>query len=365
MNSSFNATLSNVCTYYDIDVYAQVNLFLLFVLMTTIGMTVRFSEIRNDLYRPKGLAIGLGYHFILLPAIGYGLASTPGVITPFAVGLVAVSVAPGGAFANFLALVFQADIPLAVLILTLSAILSMGLLPLNLYFYLELTGLALNLCINVTYIALTAAMIFSGVVVGMVARHRLGFRTLEVLMVIGGLAGTAIGLMAFFHNTTSTVPVWTTPLHVIGLIVSLPFIGTAFGVVAGLAAGVDKPSVVTLGLECGIQNKLVAISCISVLLTGVARDQALSVAIIYDTVVGLVSLVWSIVAWKCLGWTNLKRSDSLWESFKRIRTNLKNAPEEALGVSPLASADAARVSTEMEKPVSNATPQAAYMKEAA
>lgn len=144
------------CNPLEFDGFTILNLILLFVLEVGLGAQLEFNDFKSQFKKPKGLIVASFSQFIGMPLIGYLIAITllQDQHQAYSVGLLAVVCSPGGAVSNILCLLFQADLTLSVAMTTCSSLLSMALMPLNLYIYLVLTGLSDGLCIDMLGIAL-------------------------------------------------------------------------------------------------------------------------------------------------------------------------------------------------------------------
>lgn len=147
---------------------------------------------------------------------------------------------------------------------------------------------------------------------------------------IGGLAGLMVVVLGFISNAKSDTPVWGQEPKVYIAAALAPIIGLCFGLAIAMLLRFPKPSVVAISLECGVQNKVLALSVIGISLKGHDKSEAAAMPLIYGLFAIGINVMWGFSAWKCLGWTHLDRSMGIFEACK----NRKNyAEEERLSVS--------------------------------
>jgi bile acid:Na+ symporter, BASS family len=98
--------------------------------MLGMGATLTVRDFLGIAKNPGGLAIGLGLQLVFIPALAMlfirGLSIPPG----WAVGLILVSVVPGGAFSNLVTYLGRGDVPLSITLTATSTVGSIVTVPL-------------------------------------------------------------------------------------------------------------------------------------------------------------------------------------------------------------------------------------------
>ncbi|XP_077868697.1 uncharacterized protein LOC144359418 [Saccoglossus kowalevskii] len=107
----------------------------LVVLMIGMGATITVGEIWKNLRRPIGITIGLGCQFILMPFLGWSLAHIFQLSPGMALGTLAIATCPGGAMSNILTFFTESDTCLSICMTTVSTVVGIGMMPLNLFIY--------------------------------------------------------------------------------------------------------------------------------------------------------------------------------------------------------------------------------------
>lgn len=323
--------VGNCSQRLDFDGFATANAVLLFVLFVSLGMAISFREVKRELKRPKGIIIAQIGQFLFLPLIGWGMARAFALPVPAAVGLVAITTAPGGAISNIIAVFYQADIPLSVCATAVSSLIAIAMMPLNQYIYLIAAKLAPGVCFNVSGIILSAAIVVTGTTVGVFLidflRRRRLYNTIKLMYVLGSASGLAIVVIGFVANLGSKMPITALPGKLVAAAFVPYMLGTIFGLVGGKLAKLPNPSCVTIALEVGIQNKAVALSVLSFIFPADNLNRAASLAmpLVYALFSTCIGFLWVGIAWKCFGWTNLPRDKGFCEAFRIARTKAKEA----------------------------------------
>lgn len=84
------------------------------VIMLGMGLTLELDDARRVADRRGALATGVLLQFVVMPALGWGLAWLYDLPTPFAVGLILVACCPGGTASNVISFISRADTALSV-----------------------------------------------------------------------------------------------------------------------------------------------------------------------------------------------------------------------------------------------------------
>ena len=309
-----------------LDAVGISDLVLIFFLFQGLGVTIHFDQYKEHFRKPRGVLVAVAVQFFLMPAIGYGMAlsfATPANV-PFAVGLIVQTCSPGGALSNMLAILFRMDVSLSLAMTTLSSILAMGMMPLNLFIYLRATHLTGDAtCLQTSGIFVAAAVVVAGVGCGLAIRTRLPMRWLNLAVTLGGLAGIGVLVVTIAFNVQGNYPVWSTPPKVAALTIVSPIVAMTLG--AGLTAALRRPrlDVITVAVETGMPNKVLASAVLAVIFTDPnSRDQAFAIPFLYGVFSAVETVVWSLVVWK-LGWTRLNPRAYLWSGLFETYREMK------------------------------------------
>lgn len=146
----------------------------IFLIMVSLGMALVVDDFRRVLAAPKQVGVGLLCQLVLLPLLGFAVATLFDLEAVFAVSIVLLAAAPGGTTSNLV--VHAADVDRA-LSVTLTA-LSNSVVWLTMPFLLDLgfrtfgdEGVAIDFPVGEVMLQV-AALTIVPVIIGMTIRHR-------------------------------------------------------------------------------------------------------------------------------------------------------------------------------------------------
>ena len=85
------------------------------VIMLGMGITLNFDDFKTVAKSPRPVLMGVGLQFLIMPFLGWGIATLMNLPPEFAVGLILVSCCPGGTASNVVTYLARAHLPLSVL----------------------------------------------------------------------------------------------------------------------------------------------------------------------------------------------------------------------------------------------------------
>ena len=98
--------------------------------MLGMGITLSFKDFKEIFKRPGAIGVGVGAQFIIMPLLGWSLATLFKLERDLAVGLILVSCCPGGTASNVIAFLGRANLPLSVLMTMCSTFMAIFMTPL-------------------------------------------------------------------------------------------------------------------------------------------------------------------------------------------------------------------------------------------
>tara|TARA_B100001559_G_scaffold317910_1_gene323974 strand:+ start:95 stop:1132 length:1038 start_codon:yes stop_codon:yes gene_type:complete len=235
---------------------------LLFFLVLGLAVTVEFDEFKRSL-RSKGLLIGVFAQFVFLPLCSFVIARTLLTDKPvLGIPLIVTASSPGGSYSNWWTSLFNGDLSLSVAMTTVSSILSIGFLPLNLFIYIEgayPNGTAIKMKWGGLFVAISLVIV--GIVLGIFLGARVP-KVKKVLNIGGNICGALLVLLGFFFSSNSSSPIWSrgwkfyvglTVPCVMGLVISLGF---------ARLARLEMPQALAVAIEVCYQNTAIALAVI-------------------------------------------------------------------------------------------------------
>ena len=108
--------------------------FSLFIIMLGMGLSLVVNDFLRVFKYPRAVAIGLTNQLILLPIVGYVIASNFGLPPVFAVGIMIIAACPGGVTSNLITHVVKGDTALSITMTALASFVTVFSIPLIINF---------------------------------------------------------------------------------------------------------------------------------------------------------------------------------------------------------------------------------------
>lgn len=102
----------------------------LFLAMLGMGATLTVGDFLKVFAQPRGLAVGLGMQWLVVPALAAGFIAIFSLSPGWAVGLVLVAAVPGGATSNLFTFLGRGNVPLSIAVTTVTTLACIGVIPL-------------------------------------------------------------------------------------------------------------------------------------------------------------------------------------------------------------------------------------------
>ncbi len=240
----------------------------LILIMFTMGTTLKVSDFTRVFVQPRAILIGLIMQALFLPAYAFLISWGLDLHHAIAVGLVILSVSPGGAPSNLFTYLAYGDIALSVSMTAISGFITLISIPVlvNLALFVfsvdgEIARLPVLPTIYQVFI-LTALPVISGMLI-----HRyfpeLSKNWSKRLSIIG-LVMLLLIFVLFCHA------MWGNILYLIktagGVALLMNLSGLAIGYYVAFASGLPAPQCRTIAIGVGLQNCLMGFVIAFVLL---------------------------------------------------------------------------------------------------
>ncbi len=231
-------------------------------IMITMGMTLTVADFRRVLSQPKTVGIGLLCQLVLLPIIGFAVASLFPLTSVFAVSIVLLAASPGGTTSNLIVHAAEGDRALSVTLTAMSHAIVWLTIPFLLNIALRTFGVgeqAINFPVTDVMVQV-AALTIVPVIIGMLIRR---FKPDFCERVKGGskifasafLAIIIIALVIQNWDQVMTEGPRFAPAFIVMNIVAL---AVGFGVAK--FSGINQTQSATIAIETGLQNSTLAIT---------------------------------------------------------------------------------------------------------
>ncbi|PSN75745.1 bile acid:sodium symporter, partial [filamentous cyanobacterium CCP4] len=214
---------------------------------------------------PKAVVVGLLAQLVVLPILGFALASVFPLSPELAVGVMVLAACPGGPTSNLVTYLAKGNVALSITLTAISSLITVFTIPLvvNLamgVFMGEAATLSLPLLATVVQIAVITII---PVAIGMALHHYLPRFAAQVERGVKWLSLALLGLIIaglLIQQRASVVGFFAQ----VGLVtLTLNLVAMALGYGISLAARLDRPSTTAITVEVGIQNGTLAIAIAS------------------------------------------------------------------------------------------------------
>jgi predicted Na+-dependent transporter len=283
---------------------------LLFFLIFGLSATVDCHDLKKQLSNVFAIGTGVALQYLIMPALGCVTVVTfmkLGMTHATGIALMVVTSSPGGSYSNWFCSTFNADLPLSVAMTTVSSLMSVFMLPLNLFFYTWLAfrgeSSAIVKSIDFKSLFISLAVVLSAIVSGLTAGYKFDTpRFHATANKLGTVAGVLLIVFSIFISSggsgaESTIwnQDWTFYIGVL-----LPFSGgmmMAFTVASW--AGLSPPEVVAIAIEICYQNTGIATSVAITMFDNVEdRAQAVAVPLLYGLYSAVLITIFCLFSWK-------------------------------------------------------------------
>ena len=240
----------------------------LFIIMLGMGLSLTIDDFKRVILYPKAVIVGLTNQIILLPLIGFAIASTMNIRPEIAVGLMILAACPGGPTSNLIAHLAKGNTALSVTLTAISSFITILTIPFIVNLALESfldQGQVIQLDVMETIVQVMAIVVIP-VIIGMLVRKykeafaarmakpvRIGSGIVLALVIVGLVIKEKDNVVAYFQEA--------------GLAALLLNTATMFvGYYSAKLFNLNDKAAVSISIESGIQNGTLAISIAVVLL---------------------------------------------------------------------------------------------------
>ncbi|KAI5615130.1 sodium/bile acid cotransporter [Silurus asotus] len=286
-NNFTNATLSDISFSPVMDqVINVICIIILFDTMVALGCTMKFSEIKSHIKKPKAVVISFVVQFGVMPLTAFSLAKLFQLGPSAAMAVLVCGCCPGGMLSNVLAFAVKGDMNLRyvsalrisflyyeasvqskyqgwglkasereknIVMTTCSTLGALGMIPLLLFIYLH--GLPNLSAVPYLRIALTLIFILLPCFIGIYISYRFPKKSKLVLKIGLGVMVVSYIVLGSLLGVYLGPVIWVvTEPRILAIGALLPFIGYVLGYVLSFLFSFDEPCRRTVAIETGCQN---------------------------------------------------------------------------------------------------------------
>jgi bile acid:Na+ symporter, BASS family len=232
------------------------------IIMVTLGMTLAIADFKRVAAQPKQVLIGLLCQLVLLPVLGFVIAGAFSLPPVYAISIILLAAAPGGATSNLIVHAADGDRALSVTLTAISNMLAWFTIPLLLGIaYTTYGGGALDIDFPVASTMIqVAALTVVPVLIGM------GIRNWKPDFAENSKRWSKIfaGGFLFLVILALVIQNWDVIVNdgprFAPAFITLNIAALAVGFIVARLAGINAVQTGTIAIETGIQNSTLAIT---------------------------------------------------------------------------------------------------------
>jgi len=223
---------------------------LLQLIMFGMGTSMGIKDFAGVIKTPKGVLIGVGSHFLIMPLLGFTLAKLSGFPPEIAAGLILVGCSPNGTASNVISYLAKANLALSVTITAVSTMLAPLFTPLLMkllggaFIKIDVLGMMWDI-MKIVILPIGAGILFNKYLL----KRAAWLETLMPLISMFGIAFIIVIITAAGRNSL---------LNIGALLVLLVLIHNLLGYTLGYWAGrlfkMPERDCRTMAIEVGMQN---------------------------------------------------------------------------------------------------------------
>lgn len=223
---------------------------LLGLVMFGMGMTLTPSNFLETCKRPLLILFGVSLQFLVMPLVGFLVATGFGLSAMVTAGIVLVGSCPGGTASNVITYLARGDVALSITLTTVSTCLAILATPILTWLYVgeSVAVPVMDMLLSILKIVLLP------VIFGVLINHFLGARLGRIKKIFPLLSVAAIVLIIAIIVALNRDAIGTIGLAVTAAVILHNLIGLGAGYGLSCLFGFDEPTRRTLAIEVGMQN---------------------------------------------------------------------------------------------------------------
>ena len=228
----------------------------LFIIMLGLGLALQIDDFKRILTYPKAIFIGITNQMVLLPLVGFGIATFFDLKPELAVGIMILAACPGGVTSNLFSYLSNGDTALSVTLTAVSSVLSIITIPLIINFGLVQfmhEGQEIHLPVLKTIVQIMVITIIP-IVLGMLIRSQKPTfaSTMEKSVKIASSIFLFAIIFGVIWNERERLPSFFKQVGI--AIAALNIITMLIGYYTSKIGRLNLPQSITIALESGLQN---------------------------------------------------------------------------------------------------------------
>jgi BASS family bile acid:Na+ symporter len=240
----------------------------LIIIMFGMGLSLTLWDFKRVFIFPKAIIIGLCCQIIILPLIGYTIATSLQLSPTIAIGVMLLAACPGGPTSNMLTFLARGDLALSVSLTAVASVLTIFTIPLIVQFAVhEFSNQSQVVSVDaLTMIKQLTIIVLIPVTVGMWVKHKFDKFASRMEKPIK-VASAIIFILVVIGITYSIRAVFVSYLREAGLpAIILNICTMTIGFLLAVLFKLNRKQAISISIETGIQNGTLAITLATIAL---------------------------------------------------------------------------------------------------
>jgi len=229
---------------------------LLGIVMFGMGLTLKLSDFKEVLKRPKDVFAGFVLQFTIMPLVAFALAKVFNLPPELSVGVILVGTCPGGTSSNVMTYLAKGDVALSVCMTMVSTLFAPFLTPLMTWW---LAGKWVSVSYSAMFLSILKVVILP-IVLGLIVHKIFGDKTIKLNKVLPLISVIAITLIIGAVVGANSQKIMTTGLLVGSVVILHNMCGYGLGFFAAKLLGMNSAKRNAVAIEVGMQNSGLAVS---------------------------------------------------------------------------------------------------------
>ena len=225
---------------------------MIFSLMFAVGCSLNFKDFKKELKAPKSYFVGVVSQFLLMPLLGFLIYKIFGLSFHLGLALILVCCAPGGSTSNLFSFFSKGNVILSVCLTVTTTFLSVLLMPLILWLYLDFETARVQIPFTKMFGALFASLL--PIFFGMLLRIKFPSKAELAQKWANRFGHLMILLMVGIWIPKLKNAIELSNLKTYSAIYLLCFLGMLAGLLMAKLFKCSKEDARSISLEVGIQN---------------------------------------------------------------------------------------------------------------
>ena len=230
--------------------------YLLMIVMFGMGLTLKLSDFKLVLTRPKDILIGCAAQFSIMPLLAFALGKLFALDDALLAGVILVGTCPGGTASNVITYLSEGDVALSVGMTSVNTLLAPVLTPAMTYLLLRTTVTVDVMAMFISIVQVVIIPIALGLVINKLFEK--ATRTVvEVLPAVSVIAICMIVAAVVSHNADK---IFATGITIFAVVILHNLLGYVFGYGVARLFGLELAKKKAMAIEVGMQNSGLATS---------------------------------------------------------------------------------------------------------